>query len=80
MLFLYPQFCSIVLLAPFIEEFAKVGPLLYRHGENERSIMNLGIFTGLGFGITEFVLYPFVLGDPFFPGFLVSFFILLALG
>ena len=64
--FLYAQFCSIVLLAPFIEEFAKVFPLLYRHGENERSIMNLGILTGLGFGITEFVLYTFVLGAPFF--------------
>ena len=78
--FLHPQFCSIVLLAPVIEELAKVVPLLYRHGENERSIMNLGILTGLGFGITAFVLYPFVLGAPFFfPGFLVTFSILLTL-
>lgn len=63
---LFAQLCSVVLLAPFIEEFAKVFPLLYRHGENERSLMTLGVLTGLGFGITEFILYTFVLGEPLF--------------
>lgn len=63
---LYAQVCSVALFAPFIEEFAKVFPLFYRHGENERSIVTLGILTGLGFGITEFLLYTFVLGVPFF--------------
>ena len=63
---LFAQLCSIVLFAPFIEEFAKVFPLLYRHGENERSLMTLGVLTGLGFGITEFILYTFVLGVPLF--------------
>ena len=63
---LFAQLCSVVLLAPFIEEFAKVFPLLYRHGENERSLMTLGVLTGLGFGITEFILYTFVLGAPLF--------------
>jgi len=63
---LFAQLCSVALLAPFIEEFAKVFPLLYRHGENERSMMTLGVLTGLGFGITEFMLYTFVLGAPLF--------------
>ena len=46
-----------VVLAPFIEELAKVFPLFYRHGETERSIVTLGLLTGLGFGIAEFVEY-----------------------
>jgi RsiW-degrading membrane proteinase PrsW (M82 family) len=58
----YAEVCSAVIVAPFIEEFAKVFPLYYRHGETERSIMTLAILTGLGFGITEFVLYVFTLG------------------
>ncbi len=60
-----PIVLSTVLLAPFIEELAKVFPLFYRHGETERSIVNLGVLTGLGFGITEFFLYVFLIGvDP----------------
>jgi len=62
---LFAQVCSLVIFAPFIEEFAKVFPLLYRHGETERSILDLGILVGLGFGVTEFVLYVFTLGVPF---------------
>jgi RsiW-degrading membrane proteinase PrsW (M82 family) len=61
----FAEVCSTVIFAPFIEEFAKVFPLVYRHGETERSIVNLAILTGLGFGITEFALYVFVLGVPF---------------
>lgn len=61
----YAEVCSAVIFAPFIEEFAKVFPLYYRHGETERSIMTLAILTGLGFGVTEFILYVFTLGaDP----------------
>jgi RsiW-degrading membrane proteinase PrsW (M82 family) len=60
----FAEVCSVVLFAPFIEEFAKVFPLVYRHGETERSIMNLAILTGLGFGITELLLYVFTLGAP----------------
>ena len=63
---IYEQVCSVAILAPFIEEFAKVFPIFYRHGENERSMINLGILVGLGFGITEFLLYVFVIGAPFF--------------
>ncbi len=55
---------SIVLFTPFIEEFAKAYPLFYRHGETERSIFILGFLVGLGFGITEFLLYVFVLHIP----------------
>jgi len=55
---------SIVILAPFIEELAKVFPLFYRHGETERSIVTLGILIGLGFGISELVLYVFLAGTP----------------
>jgi RsiW-degrading membrane proteinase PrsW (M82 family) len=61
----FAQVCSSVLFAPFIEEFAKVFPLFYRHGETERSILNLGILVGLGFGVTEFVLYVFTLNASF---------------
>ena len=62
---IFAQVCSVVLFAPFIEEVAKVFPLFYRHGETERSILNLAILVGLGFGVTEFALYVFALGAPF---------------
>jgi len=61
----YDQICSVVIFAPFIEEFAKVFPLFYRHGETERSIVTLAILAGLGFGVTEFVLYVFTLDVSF---------------
>jgi len=62
---LFPEVIVIVVLAPFIEELAKVFPLFYRHGETERTLVTLGILIGLGFGISEFVLYVFVNGvDP----------------
>ena len=54
----------IVVLAPFIEEIAKVFPLFYRHGETERSIVTLGLLIGLGFGIAEFIEYVFFVGVP----------------
>ena len=60
----FAQVCSTVIFAPFIEEVAKVFPLFYRHGETERSILDLGILVGLGFGVTEFALYVFALGAP----------------
>jgi hypothetical protein len=52
----------IVVLAPLIEELAKVFPLFYRHGETERSIVTLGLLIGLGFGIAEFVSYVAFVG------------------
>jgi RsiW-degrading membrane proteinase PrsW (M82 family) len=62
---IFAQVCSVVIFAPFIEEFAKVFPLFYRHGETERSLLDLGILVGLGFGVTEFALYVLALGAPF---------------
>jgi len=62
---LFAQVCALVIFAPFIEEVAKVFPLFYRHGETERSILDLGILVGVGFGVTEFALYVFTLGAPF---------------
>ena len=59
------EVCSVVIFAPFVEEFAKVFPLFYRHGETERSIENLAVLAGLGFGITELVLYVFALDASF---------------
>ena len=59
-----PLFLSIVVLAPFVEELVKVFPLFYRHGESQRSLVILGILIGLGFGISELVLYVFFLGVP----------------
>ena len=55
---------AVILVAPFVEELAKVFPLFYRHGETERSLVTLGVLIGLGFGISEFVLYVFILDVP----------------
>ncbi len=60
-----PMLVSVAVVAPFIEELAKVFPLFYRHGETERSVVLLGVLIGLGFGVTEFVIYVAVVGvDP----------------
>ncbi len=48
---------TLTIFAPFIEEFSKIFPLFYRHGETERSIFSLALFVGLGFGIVEFFTY-----------------------
>ena len=64
--FFYAQICSIAIFTPFIEEFAKAYPLLYRHGESERSLFLLGFLVGLGFGFTEFLLYVFAYNQPWF--------------
>lgn len=53
---------AVVILAPLIEELAKAYPLFFRHGESQRSIMMLGFLVGLGFGITEFFEYVFIIG------------------
>ena len=57
-------FFSRVIFAPFVEEFAKAYPLFYRHGETERTIFDLSLIVGLGFGIVEFLTYIFVLEVP----------------
>jgi RsiW-degrading membrane proteinase PrsW (M82 family) len=59
-----PPAIAVIIIAPFIEELAKVFPLFYRHGETERSYVVLGLLIGLGFGISEFVLYVGLLGVP----------------
>ena len=53
---------STAFLSPLIEEFSKVFPLFYRHGETQRSIFRLALLVGLGFGLVEFLTYVFVLG------------------
>jgi RsiW-degrading membrane proteinase PrsW (M82 family) len=50
--------------APFIEEFSKAYPLFYRHVETQRSILNLAVLVGLGFGIVELLTYVTVLNVP----------------
>ncbi len=64
----YPAAASsailIIIIAPFIEELAKVFPLFYRHGETERSLATLGLLIGLGFGIAELVSYVAFGGVP----------------
>jgi hypothetical protein len=57
-------FVLIVVLAPIIEEYFKVYPLFARHAETARSLIKLGFFTGLGFGISEFFVYVFFVGAP----------------
>jgi len=61
---LYANVCSIAIVAPLVEEFAKAYPLFYRHGETQRSIFTLGFLVGLGFGISEFLVYVLTLGAP----------------
>ncbi len=53
---------TIVVFAPLVEEFSKVFPLFYRHGETQRSIFTLALCVGLGFGIVEFVTYIVLYG------------------
>ncbi len=53
---------TIAIFAPFIEEFSKIFPLFYRHGETQRSIFTLALFVGLGFGIVEFFTYVITIG------------------
>lgn len=60
----FAALCSIALITPFIEEYAKAYPMFYRHGETERSLFSLGFLVGLGFGLSEFVLYILVIGAP----------------
>jgi hypothetical protein len=40
-----------------IEELLKAVPLLYRHIDVKKSIMNLAIYLGFGFGFSELILY-----------------------
>lgn len=63
---LYARICSTAIFTPFVEEFAKAYPLFYRHGETERSIFTLGFIVGLGFGITEFFMYVFLVRAPIY--------------
>jgi len=63
---IYIQIISVVILAPFIEEFAKAYPLFYRYSLSERSLFILGLLVGLGFGITEFIIYVLVYGAPIY--------------
>ena len=58
---------TVALFAPFVEEFSKVFPLFYRHGETQRSIFNLALFVGLGFGIVEFITYVATYGPAIIP-------------
>jgi RsiW-degrading membrane proteinase PrsW (M82 family) len=58
---------TITIFAPFIEEFAKIFPLFYRHGETERSLFNLALCVGLGFGIVEFLTYTATYGIDIIP-------------
>jgi RsiW-degrading membrane proteinase PrsW (M82 family) len=62
---LYAELVSVGILAPIIEEFGKAYPLFFRHGETNKSIMNLGFLVGFGFGIVEFLEYVLVLHVPF---------------
>lgn len=62
----YAQVCSIAIFTPFIEEFAKAYPLFYRHGETKKSLFTLGFIVGLGFGLSEFLLYVSVLNVSWF--------------
>jgi len=55
---------SVAIIAPFVEEFSKAFPLFYRHGETQRSIVDLAVCVGFGFGVVEFLEYVFLLHVP----------------
>lgn len=57
---IYSQAITIVLVAPFVEEFSKAYPLFYRYSLSERSLFILALLVGLGFGLTEFFIYVFI--------------------
>jgi hypothetical protein len=63
--FVYASICSTAIFAPILEEFAKIYPIIYRHGETQRSLFTIAFLVGLGFGIAEFLLYVFILDIPF---------------
>ncbi len=60
----YARLISTAIFTPFMEEFAKAYPLMYRQGETERSIFLQGAIVGLGFGVAEALIYVFMLGVP----------------
>jgi len=45
------------IFTPFLEEFAKAYPILYRSDDNKRSLVTLGSLVGLGFGIAESIMF-----------------------
>lgn len=53
-----------MIIAPLIEEFAKADPLFFRYERPARTLMRLGLLSGLGFGLAEFAVYV-SLGTPF---------------
>ena len=61
------MFLSVAVFAPFIEEFSKVFPLYYRHGETQRSVMQLALAVGLGFGVVEVLTYVAAYGAGVLP-------------
>jgi RsiW-degrading membrane proteinase PrsW (M82 family) len=63
---IYAPFVSLVLITPFIEEFAKAYPLFYRYSLSERSLFILGLLVGFGFGFTELLIYTLALGIPLY--------------
>jgi RsiW-degrading membrane proteinase PrsW (M82 family) len=70
----YAVFIVVAILGPMLEEFSKAYPLFYRHGETEKSLVSLGFYTGLGFGIVEFLTYVFFLDAPALIRFFALFF------
>ena len=55
---------STAFFAPLIEEFSKIFPLYYRHGETQRSILKLAVMVGLGFAIVELLEYVILFQTP----------------
>lgn len=60
----YLKVFSTAVFSPFVEEFAKAYPLIYRKEDTERSILTQGSLVGFGFGIAELLIYVLRLGVP----------------
>jgi RsiW-degrading membrane proteinase PrsW (M82 family) len=44
-------------ITPFLEEFAKAYPIMYRSDDKDRTLFTLGLLVGLGFGVAESIVY-----------------------
>jgi len=60
----FTSFGAVTIMAPLIEEFAKADPLFFRYERPAKTLMRLGLLSGLGFGLAEFAVYV-SLGTPF---------------
>lgn len=50
-------FILLVIVAPIVEEYFKIYPLFRRRAESPETLIIFGFLIGLGFGVSEFLIY-----------------------